>query len=260
MFHDVNEEIREADFGQEEWNDLSKRYDILLKTLSVNEIFTLDMRLKLLTQENNEAYYQYLGRLLRSHDLGLIAIKLTDRMDNLLDMRVDIVDEGLDCYQTVFDILFSCSRKENPGCRSHPVVPRFNGAERLYQLYKNVLVLSLYRSFDPAQEEDCFRLFFSLAKAFLQESQRILVHIFTCHLPDHHTQKQLLLDVMLYSEKGGLERISNQGAHMLDGLFKNRFACKDKKGSLDALYENKHLMAEVATAFSIIFTNFLNNP
>ena len=89
------------------------------------------------------------------------------------------------------------------------------------------------------------------------------MHIFAFHLKAPDEQKNLLLDVMHYSDAGGFGQISSgSGRHRLDGLFKNHFEFEDKEAKqrgLSSLYADKKLMGQAALGFIIIFANFIND-
>jgi len=106
-------------------------------------------------------------------------------------------------------------------------------------------------------------LFTSIAEASLREAQRILVHIFTYHYRSLEEQRRLLLETMEYCRAGGVEGVTVVGAaNRLDGLFMERFdstSSEVRQRRLEELYQDKPLMIAAATAFMVIFFNFLSD-
>jgi hypothetical protein len=140
-----------------------------------------------------------------------------------------------------------------------------NGAQRLYQLFKNAVVLSLIRSEkvslnDPASQ----RLFNGIALASMREAQRVVIHIFDYHYQEIRSQRKCLMDAMTFWQEGRTGAVTTPSSkHQLDGLFKIYFDHMDsetRKKQLDKLYHDKSLMINAAIAFIVIFQNFLNNP
>jgi hypothetical protein len=84
--------------------------------------------------------YPYVGRLLEKsrHAPDLIEIKLADRLDNTLGMRIDLHDpiEDVDFFQTIFQILFVNNFPEYKPKSVPPTSAALNGCKRLYQLLK----------------------------------------------------------------------------------------------------------------------------
>ena len=225
-------------------------------------------RILLLTRQPGDTYYAYLGRLLdETHDLPeLVRIKLADRLDNTLDMGIDIESElsGIDSFELIFDILYTSSRVEAMRRFRHPIPRKMNGAQRLYQLFKNVVFLSLLRLRGADQTDVAAeRLFESLASASLEETKSILVHLFIYHLPDVHRQRTILLEAMQYCHRGAIQRVTHPGTlNPLDGLFAQHFDHRKKsvrQQKLAEMYRDKHLMALATLAFASIFSNFLND-
>ncbi len=221
-----------------------------------------------LTKLPGEKYYIYLDRLFDQAKKVpvLAAIKMADRLDNTLDLRIDLHDftDNSRCYQIIFDILFVSSYTGFKSGQPHPISRKINGAMRLYQLYKNAVFLSLLRHKKVELSPVASKLFSSLVIASIREAQTILMHIFAFHMKELEEQRNLLMDVMRYSHDGGFEQISSgKGQHTLDGLFKTRFEFQDKESKqngLASLYADKRLMGQTALGFIIIFANFIKDP
>lgn len=267
LLHDRHEDIRQEYYAPETWARLEDRYRRLIQRIDANANWFLHERLHYLTKVPGQKYHEYLGNLFSKakQTPELAAIKLADRLDNTLDLRVDLHEftDSVHCFQVIFDILFINVYKGFRLEQAHPAARKINGAMRLYQLYKNTVLLTLLRSAGlvlPAYGE---KLLYSLAVASIREAQTILLHIFAYHLPDPHDQRALLLEVMTYAHQDGFSRISESGTHRLDGLFRGRFTFDSKeakKQGLETLYQDKWLMGLSAAAFMVLFSSFINDP
>jgi hypothetical protein len=269
LLHDKFEDIVAEDFDPEAWSALEGEFQSLLKRIDPKSEWFLMERLDHLTRRREgETYYQYIGRLLeRAQETPeLVRVKLADRLDNTLDMRVDFRDplDGVSCYATLFQILY-CRRFPGltPDAPHAPQVP-LDGARRLYELFKNAVVLTLVRQKHTLGGDDTARkLFRAIAEAGLREAQRILVHIFTYHYREVSAQRRLLLEAMEYCWAGGVDGVTVGGAaNRLDGLFLDRFdstSSEARRRQLEELYQDKELMISAATAFMVIFLNFLSD-
>jgi hypothetical protein len=269
LFHDKHEDITPDRYPVDAWKLMEAHYAALIRRLDHQDEWFLNERLEILAIQPGEKYYNYLGRMLERarQTPELVRIKLADRLDNTLDLRMDLYSDKADieCYEMIFALLFTETRA-HPGLRPpHPVQGKINGARRLYQLFKNAVFLSLLRDagldrVDAASE----RLFATIARTSLSEAQRILQHLFMYHLQEMKDQRAILMDVMAYCQGGAIRRVTpTSEAHRLDGLFKYRFDHEDKETrnrSLDALYKDKPLMAEAALAFMALFSSFLMDP
>jgi hypothetical protein len=143
--------------------------------------------------------------------------------------------------------------------------PPLNGAHRLYQLFKNAILLSLIREKHSASGDPVVgRLFEALALASMYEAQRIALHIMAHHETDLDRQRALLMEVLGYAQEGGMIQITSPSSkHSLDGLFLLRFDHPNsttRKERLEALYRDKGLMLQGAVGFVVIFMNFIHSP
>jgi hypothetical protein len=266
LLHDKNEDITENRYSRNDWENLEYMYQNLIRKIDSMENWYLNERIHFLSREQNESYLEYLTGILEQSKATpeLVRVKLADRLDNTLDLRMDLYEDtsGINCYQYIFEVLFTNTLSEQMEKPLYHIDRKITGAKRLYELYKSALFLSLLNSEQIDVSECTQRLYNSLAIASINEAHNIMLHIFTYHLADVKKQKYVLTDVMNYSNTGGLNKITTDKAHLLDGLFTNYFESANKeqlKGKLDKLYSNKELMAEAAVAFTAIFTNFLND-
>lgn len=266
LLHDRNEDITPDRYDPNTWQRLDRNFRSFLEKTDAETNWYLNERIAFLTKAPGQKYFEYLGQLLEHARTTpeLAAIKLADRLDNSLDLRVDLQDvaDETHCYQVLFDMLFVNSYKGFKVRGAHPIRRKINGAMRLYQLYKNAVFLSLLRFLQIPLDKGGKRLFFSLALAGIREAQTILLHIFAYHLNDPERQRRLLMEVMEYAQMGGLGYINVAGSHRLDGLLKTYFefqSHEQKRAALSALYEDTELMGQAALAFIVVFANFVND-
>jgi hypothetical protein len=269
LFHDILEDVQSVDFEVQEWRDMEQRLFEMLEHLPPEDESQLIQRLKCLTRIKSESYYRYIGRMLECATAfpDVVEVKLADRLDNTLDMRIDLEDPlvGIDCFQNIFQLLFVNNYPGYVPRTEHQPSTVMNGALRLHQLYKNAVLLSLIRQLALSAETPARRtLFNAVAEASLKEAQRTIMHLLGYHFKDHRDQRQLILDAMDYCYSGRSDLVTKpDDLRMLDGLFATYFAPPDGKllrQQLDTLYQNKPLMIQASIAFIVIFLGFLNDP
>jgi len=268
LFHDILEDIKPGDYEFQQWKSTEDQLYRLLGRMENEDESRLVTRLMSLTRVENESYYQYIGRLLENTQNfpEIVQIKLSDRLDNTLDMRIDLEDPlaRIDFFETVFQIMFVNNYPGYKPKMEHAPATAINGARRLYQLFKNAVLLSLIRQHVPATGRREVRILFdALSEAGLKEAQRTLIHLISYHVKDLHTLRSLVLEAMQYCYSGRSDLVTMpDGSQLLDGLFSTYFgntAKKSRHQQLDILYHNKPLMLEVSVAFIVIFLSFLND-
>ena len=268
LFHDILEDIKPGDYDLQQWKSMEDQLYRLLGRMENEDESRLVTRLMSLTRVENESYYQYIGRLLDNTQNfpEIVQVKLADRLDNTLDMRIDLEDPlaRIDFFETVFQIMFVNNYPGYKPKMEHAPATAINGARRLYQLFKNAVLLSLIRQHVPAAGRREVRILFdALSEAGLKEAQRTLIHLISYHVKDLHTQRSLVLEAMQYCYSGRSDLVTMpDGSQLLDGLFSTYFGNKAKKSrhqQLDILYQNKPLMLEASVAFIVIFLSFLND-
>ncbi len=268
LFHDILEDIKPGDYEFQQWKSTEDQLYRLLGRMENEDESRLVTRLMSLTRVENESYYQYIGRLLDNTQNfpEIVQIKLSDRLDNTLDMRIDLEDPlaRVDFFETVFQIMFVNNYPGYKPKMEHAPATAINGARRLYQLFKNAVLLSLIRQHVPATGRREVRILFdALSEAGLKEAQRTLIHLISYHVKDLHTLRSLVLEAMQYCYSGRSDLVTMpDGSQLLDGLFSTYFgntAKKSRHQQLDILYHNKPLMLEVSVAFIVIFLSFLND-
>lgn len=268
LFHDILEDIHSRDYEIQRWRDMeSQLYDILQRLPAPDED-ALIARLIALSRRPQETYYEYIGRLLESSEpvAVLVQTKLADRLDNTLDMRIDLQDPlgEVDFFQMIFQVLFVNNYPGYQPRSERPPTAVLNGARRLFQLFKNAVLLSLIRQMaDIRNSRPARRLFIALADASLQEAQRTLLRLLGRRYPNVASQRKLLMEAMEYCYGGRTDLVTVPDDHwMLDGLFASYFGHGDprlRNQQLDRLYQNTPLMIEASVAFIAIFFSFLNN-
>jgi hypothetical protein len=268
LFHDILEDISSNDFDTKQWLEMENRLYRLLARLNAEDESKLIGNILALTRIKTESYYQYIGRLLENadHSHQLVHVKLADRLDNTLDMRVDLEDPlaGIDFFKNIFQLMFVNNYRGYIPANDHPPSSALNGARRLYQLFKNTVLLSLIRQVPSIGNERALRILFeAVCDASLQEAQRTLIHLIGYHFKDTADQRRLLLEAMNYCFSGRIDLVTKPDRHqLLDGLFSTYFAHSSKKvllQQLDILYQNKPLMIQASIAFLVIFLHFLND-
>lgn len=268
LFHDKLEDLPEDAYKDEEpwvFQKLEERFYELIDRVDTKRRDVLTERLKALTCLPGQSYNSYIGSLLKhaASDPGTLRCKLADRLDNTLDMRLDYQDtlRSTNFYRVIFNILFVNSR--NTPSMSHPIKSEMNGEQRLRQLFKNIVMLSIIRrdgSFPIGRDLIIDRLCDALVTATSLEAQRNILHIFNYHLPDGELKRQAIMSAMEYCQNAGIERITpSSGASPLDGLFS--YFAKSKDGvkpneKFRDFYDNKPLMVQACLAFMAICAKF----
>lgn len=268
LFHDILEDIDPLEFEKKRWHELEEQLYNLLAGLTDENEASLVERLQVLTRLKSETYYQYIGRLLEksSQAPDLIEVKLADRLDNTLDMRIDLQDpiDDVDFFQTIFQILFVNNYPGYQPKTEHPPSAVLNGSKRLYQLFKNAIILSLVRQMvDIKDSPSATALFKALSDASLLEAQRTLLHLLGYHERDPAVQRSLLMEAMTYCYSGRTDMVTRSNTTWkLDGLFTSYFGQTTgvlREQQLARLYMDKALMIEASIAFIVIFFSFLND-
>jgi len=269
FFHDKLEDIKEEDYDNATWTDLERRFNSIIKGIDPDDEWELMDRLDYLTRrEGNETYYAYIGRLLQhaKDTPELVRVKLADRLDNTLDMRISAKDplEGVDFFENIFQLLFVQNYKGYHPEHGHPARASFNGARRMYELFKNIVTLSLVRQTKAAHRDNVARrLVKGICIASMREAERIVTHIFGYHIKSMAEKRRIVEEARKYCYEGGVNAVTSPNpANRLDGLLMERFDNKDpekRKESLSELYQDKELMVQSVLTFLVIFMSFLND-
>lgn len=270
LLHDKFEDIVESDFPHEEWEALEGRLAGLLRKIDPSSEWYLMERLDVLTRRpDGETYYQYIGRVLDRAPVTpeLVRVKLADRLDNTLDMRIDFRDplEGVDFFSILFRTMLHQAVPVETPPRPHPQRAPLDGARRLYELFKNTVVLSLVRQrLRAGVDATVGVLFDAIAAASMREAQRVVLHLFSYHVTETERQHELLMETLAYCRAGGISAVTRVNpSNRLDGLFLERFdapSSQARQRKLEELYADKDLMVAAALAFIVIFMSFHDDP
>jgi hypothetical protein len=268
LFHDILEDIKPGQYDVQGWKTMEEQLYGLFDRMVPEAESRLTENMLSLTRLDNESYYQYIARLLENARKApeIVEVKLADRLDNTLDLRIDLEDPlaRIDFFENLFQIMFVNNYKGYVPKMEHSPVTSINGAKRLYQLFKNAVLLSLIRRYAPDTGQRSQKLLFdAVAEAGLNEAQRTLIHLISYHVKDVSTQRGLILEAMQYCYSGRSNLVTKpDGSQLLDGLFSTYFGHKSsqhRRQQLDILYQNKNLMMEAVVAFIVIFLSFLND-
>ena len=268
LFHDVLEDVKPVQFEVQKWKSMEAQLYNLMERIGPPDESKLTANLLCLTRVEGETYYHYIGRLLDKarNSPALVAVKLADRLDNTLDMRIDLEDAltRIDFFETIFQVLFVANYPGYQPKLEHAPATAINGARRLYQLFKNAVLLSLIRQHTPTKDQRTVKtLFDAVSEASLKEAQRTLIHLISYHIKDLNDQRSLVLEAMQYCYSGRSDLVTRPGgSRLLDGFFSTYFrhtSSKIRNKQLDVLYQNKPLMLEASVAFLVIFLSFLND-
>jgi hypothetical protein len=268
LLHDKLEDLTPAQLGQETYAKAEGQLRDLLHRVDPTDEWFLMERLQWLARREGETYFGYIGRMLdhAERTRELVWVKLADRLDNTLDTRIEIEDplHGVDFFESLFKVMFVPGFDGYDPGRPHPARSPVGGVRRLYQLFKNAVLLSMIRqrrsnADDPSAES----LFTALAIASMKEAQRSVMHIFAFHECDVNKQRTLLVDTMNYVQSGGTDRVTHPNdMRTLDGLFVATFDTTTQAGrdaNLRDLAADRPRMLQTALAFIVIFLRFLND-
>jgi hypothetical protein len=267
LLHDKFEDLTLEKLGKNRFERVESEFSVLLKKIDPSDEWYLIERLNHLARKKGESYSQYLNRLLdRAQETPeLVRIKLADRLDNTLDLHIDLEDtlEGVNFFQIIFQILFPPTGPGYQPHSEHPISSPLDGAQRLYQLFKNATLLSDIREKNLAPDDPAgARLFEALALASMHEAQRIALHIMGYHLKEIEQQRALLMEAQRYAQEGRMTKTTPpSGEHDLDGMFATFFVADGdaRDRQLKRLYGNKELMLQASVAFVVVFLNFAHS-
>lgn len=259
LLHDKDEDILSGNYSSDRWNVLEESFGRLVNKIGSREDkWFLNERIHFLARKEEESYNDYLSRLVcqAKETPELIRVKLADRLDNTLDLRLDFNDqtEDVNFYHLIFSILFDLTYRGLNIRGQHPSTHKIRGAKRLYELFKNYSLFSILYSGDIKLDETSQWLLRSIADASIREAQNVLLHIFAYHLREPEMQRRVVRSIL--DTAGDI----HENNSIFDILIKNTFGHENKrnrKQDLDDLYEDKERMVRVAMAFTVLFGNYL---
>jgi len=268
LLHDKFEDIRQDGIPFERWQTLEDSFHQILKQMNHQDEWFLMERLRILTREcAGETYSQHIGALVaRSRKTPeLIAVKLADRLDNTLDMRVAVRDplDDIDFFEGLFRLLFVKGHSGWQQQTRHSSHVAIDGAQRLRQLYKNVVLLSVMRKHRAVLAPPDLELFQAIAEASANEAKRIVHHIFAYHLTGADKQREIISRILFPSAaSGSIPELPRDPEVMLVQLFTPMLDEQDRdvrRKHLQALYLNKKMMIRAAFGLLTVCLNFLND-
>ncbi|MEW6600797.1 MAG: hypothetical protein AB1499_07485 [Nitrospirota bacterium] len=261
LLHDKDEDILSNGYSADRWCVLEERFGRLINKIeNRQDKWFLNERIHFLARSGNESYNTYLTRLFRQakETPELIRVKLADRLDNTLDLRLDFHDqtEDINFYHIIFRVLFDQKYRGLNVHGHHPSINKIHGARRLYEIFKNFSLFSILHSDNVTLDEASVWLLHSIANASIKEAQNVLVHIFAYHLKSLEDQRKIVRKYLDFSSAGDVSGDNRA----LAVLIRNTFEHEDRNArevSLDGLYRDKTRMVEVAMAFIVLFSNYL---
>jgi len=269
LLHDSFEELGAQDAtGPGDGSSLEREFRPFLEQLPSEDRWYLMERLQWITRRPGECYCEYTNRLLAKapRTPEIVRAKLADRLDNTLDLRVDHQDPlaKVDFFELVFREMFIGDSSRGRTAGRPALSAKFSDADRLYQLFKDTLLMTLVRkSGSDRKDPICQKLFEALALAGEKEAQRIALQSLRMAGKATLDSRRLLLETMEYIRNGGVDHVTRPGdQNRLDGLFLTVFehAGTHAPDRFKRLNENRELMFEAAIAFVVIFLRFLHEP
>ena len=262
--HDRDEDLTEVAIGTEQFHSMMEEMDKLNAMLTPEQRWLLGERVNLMTHKGEHTYNEYLAEIMSKSQLmpDLIEGKLTDRLDNTLDVGVSLHGvPGQGAFGTIFDVLFLPTY---PGLKAPSnYIPLADNESRqiLANLFKNAEFVNLLRT------EGCFLEGTSryLRDEVITASLRItrfLVQDAFARIGSFE-QKAATLEVLGYCQSGGLAavyapgRAPEKGAS-LDGLFAG--SKSERKDKILSLVTDSSRLARVAVLFLAVFASFRSDP
>jgi (p)ppGpp synthase/HD superfamily hydrolase len=133
LFHDILEDIKPGQFDVQGWKTMEEQLYGLFDRMAPEAESRLTENMLSLTRLANESYYQYIARLLENAPKApeIVEVKLADRLDNTLDLRIDLEDPlaRIDFFETIFQIMFVDNYKGYKPKMEHSPATAINGAK-----------------------------------------------------------------------------------------------------------------------------------
>jgi hypothetical protein len=265
LFHDKEEDLTEQELGPERYANMQREFAKLEELMTAAEFERLNAGIRWLAN-HTDSYSAYVGQL-TDHARALpelLHVKLSDRIDNTFDVHLQHPGVSrYNFYRAVFDILFLPRFQGVSMGKFHFMPDSKEGTMLLSQLFKNTILLAQLRNHQlDRADEATSRLFAGLAVAGIREAQWLVLELFNTDYAGVQRQRTLLLEVMDYCARGGIDSVREINASgRLDGMFV-RFTSgtrAEQKQFLVELFEDRESLAWMAIAFIVVFASFLND-
>ncbi len=149
LLHDTGEDLTEKEIGPDRVQATLAEIRTLNKMLIPDMQRMLADRIHLLTIQSGQDYTDYLVNIMsNSQEMpDLIRTKLSDRIDNTLDVRVTTHNvAGQGTFGTIFDLLFLPTFKGLEAPNNYVPLAPSESTQILANLFKNVEFVSLLRT------------------------------------------------------------------------------------------------------------------
>lgn len=262
LFHNKDEDLTETDLGTDRYARMQEHYAHMLELMDPVERDRLAAAITCLSN-HTESYSAYVGQI-TDHAAQLpelLHVKLADRIDNTFDVHLQHPGVSrYNFYRAVFDILFLPKFRGVSMGTFHFMPDSFEGTMLLSQLFKNTILLSQLRNSGlDRQDAATRRLFVGVAVAGIREAQWLALEMFNTEYADVQRQRGLLMDVMEYCGKGGIDSVRTEGAvGALDGVFVG-FTSGTRATQKKFLTDHRERLARMALAFIVVFASFIND-
>jgi hypothetical protein len=267
LLHDKDEDLTEGELGSERFGEMQVAYHELLHNLGPRRAAELKTRIDVLSNCGPSSYEAYLGRLL-DNARGMpevLHVKLCDRLDNTFDIHLQHPGvTRFNFYRAVFDILFLPHFGGIDMGRFHFMPDIDQGVMLLSQLFKDLTFLALLRSEGLDRlDTDTAKLFNGLAVAGIREAQWLALESFKTSITDVDKQRALLMEVMDYCTKGGIEAVTAaEAGGELDGILLNTFKAQQagsRRKMLAELFNDRVQLTRMVLTFIVVFAAFIND-
>lgn len=260
LLHDVLEDLTEESIGADRFEQMQRELRILAGLLTESERDGLDPRMQALTHTGEHSYNEYLANImaLAAEKPDLIRAKLADRLDNTLDVGVDLHGvKGQGAFGSIFDLLFLGD--QYPGIKAdESYVPLTNSETRqiLANLFKNTEFVNVLRTEGCNLDSGATTLRDEVITASLRIA-RFLVQDALIHLPVGE-QREAVKYALDYCRSGGLNAVYTEQHHPMDGLLLGNK--KDRKEKISRIATDPQTAARVGIIFLGLFSIFRSNP
>lgn len=259
----------------------SKANDISIDTIET---------LRLLTRRSTEIYYKSISNIFAprykvENEVNIeraITAKFCDRIANSNDLeRAEVAAQRNDCIlyvsiiyafeNNIRELINEIGDTTKKKSREHHVSEgEFSGQQRLYQCFKNIVLINRYRERKIIENRPVPAVaHLYLAGVTLRETRIILNHLCTYHCADDTLNPQKVYEIYQqcgeYARLGGFSHVTRSvkadgGQHIgFDGILEHFFDARVRgdEHALDNVYEDRSLMFKLALALNYIARNYV---